>query len=195
MPGPIVEGEVDLKGRTAYRIAIGVLSVSFALNVAAGSIQGIYLPLSFILLVATVLTGVAFDIIGTAVAAATEPPINAVASRRLKGGAEALRLVRNAPQVANFCNDIVGDVCGTLSGALAASSAASLASMLELNLMLTLAVTVAVVTTATVTLKYISKNFAMERAEEVILVAGKLLSYFNSLMPPFFRKTENGRRH
>lgn len=183
-----------MKTRTAVRIALGVLLVSFALNMSAGAAHGISLPLSFMLLLATVLAGVAFDIIGTAVAAATEPPIHAVASKRLKGGAEALRLVRNAPQVANFCNDIVGDVCGTLSGALAAASASGLAEATGMNATVMLATTVAIVAMLTVTLKYVSKNYAMKEAEHVILIAGKVIAFFGGLVPAFLSKRTNGRR-
>ncbi len=194
-PGPILKGRCALKTRTAVRIALGVLIIAFLLNMGAGSAKDISLPLSLIFLLLVVLTGVAFDIVGTAVAAATEPPINAVASRKIKGGAEALRLVRNAPQVANFCNDIVGDVCGTLSGALAGASASALADFFDLNVTLMFAITVAVVTTTTVTLKYISKSFAMSEAEPVILLAGKLIAYAKGLVPSFLRKKgESGRR-
>lgn len=177
-----------MKSRTAVRIALGVLFTSFALNMGTGSLGEFSLLLSFVLLFLTVLTGVAFDIVGTAVAAATEPPINAVAARKIRGGAEALRLVRNAPQVANFCNDIVGDICGTLSGALAAASASGLASFMDANATLVLAVTVAVVASGTITLKYISKGFAMSEAERVILLAGRLVAAANSLVPAFLRR-------
>ena len=183
-----------MKTRTAIRIAFGVLLVSFALNMSAGAAHGISLPLSFMLLLMTVLAGVTFDIIGTAVAAATEPPIHAVASKRLTGGAEALRLVRNAPQVANFCNDIVGDVCGTLSGALAAASASSLAVAIGSNTTVVLATTVATVAMLTVTLKYISKSYAMKEAEHVILLAGRVIAFFGGLVPALLRKKTNGRR-
>lgn len=187
-PGRRLEGRCALKSRTAVRIALGVLFTSFALNMGTGSLGEFSLLLSFVLLFLTVLTGVAFDIVGTAVAAATEPPINAVAARKIRGGAEALRLVRNAPQVANFCNDIVGDICGTLSGALAAASASGLASLMDANATLVLAVTVAVVASSTITLKYISKGFAMSEAERVILLAGRLVATANSLVPAFLRR-------
>jgi len=177
-----------LKSRTAVRIALGVLLTSFALNMGTGSLGEFSLLLSFVLLFLTILTGVAFDIVGTAVAAATEPPINAVAARRIRGGAEALRLVRNAPQVANFCNDIVGDICGTLSGALAAASASGLAGLMGANPTLVLAVTVAVVASATITLKYVSKGFAMSEAERVILLAGRLVATARSLVPAFLMR-------
>ncbi|HOA15859.1 MAG TPA: hypothetical protein PLT03_07860 [Bacillota bacterium] len=188
-----------MKAKTAARIAIGVLVTSFALNMGTGSLGGFSLLLSFLLLALTIMTGIAFDIVGTAVAAATEPPINAVAARRIRGGAEALRLLRNAPQVANFCNDIVGDICGTLSGALAAASASGLAAITDVNPTLLLAVTVAVAATLTITFKYISKGFAISEAERVILLAGRVISYTNDLVPSFLkgsRKTggrANGR--
>lgn len=185
-----------MKARTALRIAFGVLFVSFALNLGTGSLGGMSLSLSFILLIVTVLTGVAFDIVGTAVAAAAEPPLHAVAARRIKGGVEALRLVRNAPQVANFCNDIVGDICGTLSGALAAASASGLASKTGANEVLLLASVVAVAASSTIALKFISKSFAIEEADKVILVAGKMIAYAKDIIPgiPGRRARSGGRK-
>ena len=46
-----------------------------------------------------------------------------MAANRVYGAPEALAIVRNAPAVANFCNDFVGDICGTVSGAVGATIA------------------------------------------------------------------------
>lgn len=70
------------------------------------------------LLLFVIVIGIVFDIIGVAVATATEPPLHARAARRVPGAQQALQLVRRAHSVASFCNDVVGDVCGTLSGAI-----------------------------------------------------------------------------
>jgi len=82
---------------------------------------------SIALLVAIISAGILFDIIGTAATAASEAPINAMAANRVYGAPEALAIVRNAPAVANFCNDFVGDICGTVSGAVGATIAISAA--------------------------------------------------------------------
>ena len=37
--------------------------------------------------------------------------------RKSPGARQAIRLLRQAPAVSNFCNDMVGDMAGTLSGA------------------------------------------------------------------------------
>jgi Mg2+/Co2+ transporter CorB len=78
----------------------------------------IYVALSVLLLI--VVLSIIFDIIGTAVTAAEEAPFHAMASRKLYGARQALRLIRNADKVSNFCNDVVGDICGVISGSASA---------------------------------------------------------------------------
>ena len=56
------------------------------------------------------------------------------------------------------------------------------------NSTLVLAVTVAVVASATITLKYVSKGFAMSEAERVILLAGMLVATARSLVPAFLMR-------
>ena len=64
-----------------------------------------------------ILINIFFDIVGTAVTAADEAPFHAMASRKLYGARQTIRLIRNADKVSNFCNDVVGDICGVISGA------------------------------------------------------------------------------
>jgi hypothetical protein len=59
-------------------------------------------------------------LIGTAATAADEAPFHSMASRKLYGAKQAIRLIRNADKVSNFCNDVVGDICGVISGTAAA---------------------------------------------------------------------------
>lgn len=64
-----------------------------------------------------ILIGIIFDIIGIAVASASEIPFISMASKKIRGAPEAIHLIRNADQVSSFCNDVVGDICGIVSGA------------------------------------------------------------------------------
>ena len=73
--------------------------------------------ISFIVVIIIILISIIFDIIGTAVTAADETPFHAMASRKLYGAKQAIKLIRNADKVSNFCNDVVGDICGVISGA------------------------------------------------------------------------------
>ncbi|HCX63677.1 MAG TPA: hypothetical protein DHN33_00505, partial [Eubacteriaceae bacterium] len=70
---------------------------------------------SFIILLAIIGLGIFFDMVGIAVASADITPFNAMASSKLKGSKEAVNIVKNASQVSNICNDVVGDICGIIS--------------------------------------------------------------------------------
>lgn len=64
-----------------------------------------------------IVIGVAFDVVGVAVAVAEEAPFHAMSSKKKFGARHAIALVRHADRVASFCNDIVGDVAASISGA------------------------------------------------------------------------------
>ncbi len=63
-----------------------------------------------------IIVSILFDIVGTAVTSADETPFHAMASRKMYAARQAIRLIRNADKVSNFCNDVVGDICGVISG-------------------------------------------------------------------------------
>ncbi len=75
---------------------------------------------SFLIVIGIIIISILFDLIGTAATAADEAPFHSMASRKLYGAKQAIRLIRNADKVSNFCNDVVGDICGVISGTAAA---------------------------------------------------------------------------
>ncbi len=77
--------------------------------------------MAFMVLVFVIIIGIIFDTIGIAVAVAQEGPFHAMAANRIKEAKHAIKLVRNAGQVSNFCNDVIGDISGIISGAAGAT--------------------------------------------------------------------------
>lgn len=75
---------------------------------------------SFLIVFGIIIISILFDLIGTAATAADEAPFHSMASRKVYGAKQAIRLIRNADKVSNFCNDVVGDICGVISGTAAA---------------------------------------------------------------------------
>ncbi|HEX2928029.1 MAG TPA: Mg2+ and Co2+ transporter CorB [Ruminiclostridium sp.] len=75
---------------------------------------------SFLIVFVIIIISILFDIIGVAATAADEAPFHSMASRKLYGAKQAVKLIRNADKVSNFCNDVVGDICGVISGTAAA---------------------------------------------------------------------------
>ena len=162
---------------------------SFVLAVAIGIVTGLLLDalssllLSFFILLVVVVLGVAFDIIGTAAAAAELAPLNAKASRKTAGARKAVELVQQADRVASICNDVVGDISGIISGSLAAVITARLVAArvygpLELygGTLLT-----ALVVALTVGGKAWGKSMAINRSTEIILLVGKAATRLEEL--------------
>ncbi len=136
------------------------------------------LPVSFLILLIVVVVGIIFDLVGTAAAAANIAPLNAKAARRVTGARKAVYLVKNAEQVANFCNDVVGDISGIISGTIAALIVYRLVSFFPtqmaefyLGILLT-----AVVAAITVGGKAWGKSIAIKYSTEVILLAGLIVT-------------------
>lgn len=136
----------------------------------------LHLSLAILVLVLIILTGVVFDAIGIAAAAADEAPFNAMAAANVAGGRQALWIARNAGAVTSFCNDVVGDIAGTLSGALGASIVYRLLVLQPgLDEALLSILVVSLVSAATVGGKAAVKSWALEQSTSIVLTAGRVL--------------------
>lgn len=141
------------------------------------------LPVAFLILLAIVMVGIIFDIIGMAVASADEKPFHSMAARKVPGSQEAIRLLRNAERVSSICNDVVGDICGIISGTASASivllilanrqSVGTRAQLLEIGM-------AAVVSGLTVGGKAVGKTFAMTKSTSIVHCASKVIYYIKS---------------
>ena len=147
--------------------------------------------LAFVILFAIVLLGIAFDIIGVAVTAADEKPFHSMASRKVSGAREALKLLRNSDRVSSICCDVVGDICGVVSGAASATIAALILSSMTIGWpqIVTLFMS-ALVAGMTVGGKAIGKGIAIGSATKIVQTVGKIL-YVLRYGPDWFRKRKN----
>ena len=143
---------------------------------------------AFIILLAIILIGIVFDVIGVAVTSADEKPFHSMAARKVPGAQESIRLLRNAERVSSICNDVVGDICGVVSGSASATIAAqvlqnfefSTASMIPLGMS-------ALVAGLTVGGKAIGKTFAMSSCTSIVHGVGKIVWAFHHL-PKILKK-------
>ncbi len=133
---------------------------------------------SFMILLTVVFLGIIFDLVGTAAAAADIAPLNAKATRKVAGARRGVYLVKNAEQVANFCNDVGGDISGIISGSLVAVIIFKLVvnvpleqAEFYLGIILT-----ALVAALTVGGKAFGKVIAINYSTEVILLTGLLIT-------------------
>ena len=171
---------------TIFGITIGIsATMSFASNeiLSAGG-----MALSFVVLLAIILLGIVFDIIGMAVTAAEEKPFHAMAAKKIPEAMVAIRLVRRAERVSSFCNDVVGDICGVVSG----SAAAVIAARAVLDMQPTLASIIQLLMSAfvaglTVGGKAFGKSIAMNNATAIISVAARLIYMMKSIPGAFTR--------
>ena len=120
--------------------------------------------------------GIIFDIIGTAVLTANEATFHAKASNKITGSKESIKLIKNASNIANFCNDIIGDICGIVSGSMGAMIAIYFANKLSVNPTLTALIVSSIISSIMVGGKAIGKNIAVKKSDKIIFRVGKLLN-------------------
>jgi CBS domain containing-hemolysin-like protein len=151
----------------AFIIAFG-LSVFFSL-ISEILLKRVNVFASLFILLIIIAIGVIFDIIGIAVTSASEAPFHAISADKIPGGKEAVKLIRNADIVSNFCNDVVGDICGIISGAAGAAIILKITlytrgkSEIVLSILLT-----GIISTLTIGGKAIGKGIAISNSKTVV---------------------------
>ena len=123
-----------------------------------------------------IIVGIIFDIIGTAVLTADEATFHAKASNKIKGSKESIRLIKNASNIANFCNDIIGDICGIVSGSMGAMIAITIANKFNLNTTITALIVSSIISSIMVGGKAIGKNIAIKQSDKIIFKVGRILN-------------------
>ena len=137
-----------------------------------------------IVLLFIVFLGILFDIIGVAVMSASEKPFHSMAARKVPGAAEALKLLRNAEKVSNFCNDVIGDICGVVSGSASAVIAVKALTQVKSD-MLSQLIMSALVAGVTISGKAFGKSIATSQSTNIVHIVSKIIYYIKS---PFCRK-------
>lgn len=146
------------------------------------------MAVAFLILLAIVLIGIVFDIIGVAVTSADEKPFHSMAARKVPGAQEAIGLLRNAERVSSICNDVVGDICGVVSGSASATIAAQILQNFDFTWpQLVSLLMSALVAGLTVGGKAIGKTVAMGSCTDIVYMVGKLVFSFRR-MTRFFKK-------
>lgn len=157
------------------------ISISIVLSLLSSELLN-YLNVFFsvLILLFFIMLGVVFDIIGLAVATADIKPFNSMAAQKVRGGKQAVMLIKNAEQVSNFCNDIIGDIASIVSGATASAIAVKLAALTSsaheiwINLVIC-----GLVSGFTVGLKSVGKAVGMNYSKTIVSTAAFILSIFD----------------
>ena len=180
----------DASKKERSRTIRWVVTVFFVTLVVSGMISLISdevmarsgLLAAFAILLGIVFLGIIFDIIGMAVATASEKPFHSMAARKVPGAQEAIRLLRNAERVSSICNDVVGDICGVVSGSASATIAALI--LTHVDTLWPRAVSLcmsALVAGLTVGGKAIGKTIAVNSCTQIVHLVGRILYTLNRL--------------
>ena len=128
--------------------------------------------------VITFILSIIFDIIGVAVTVANEYEFHAKATKKVEGSKNSIKLIKNAPKVANICADVIGDICGVLSGAISALIAIKITNEIQLpfNIQFILS---ALVSALTVSGKAFGKGIANKNSTAIVHKVGIILNKFS----------------
>lgn len=149
-----------------------ILSICFS-YISTYGVSNLNLISSIIILIAVIVIGIIFDIIGVAVTVANEDEFHAKATKKVDGAKTSIKLIKNSARVANICADVIGDVCGVLSGAISAMIASKIAEKTGSNLQFIIS---AVVASLTVGGKALGKEIANKNSTEIVHFVGTILS-------------------
>ena len=99
-----------------------------------------------------------------------------MASHKVPGAHEAIRLLRNAERVSSICNDVVGDICGVVSGSASATIAALILTNAEVGWPKGVSLVMsALVAGLTVGGKAIGKTIAVNSCTKIVHLVGRVL--------------------
>ncbi len=175
-------------------LSTGALAFLISLVVSIpsqGVIPNVSLFLAFPILLSIILVGVLFDMIGVAAAAADEASFHAMAAKRIPGARHAIALVRRADRVSSFANDIVGDIAASVSGAAGAAIVIRLVSGFGMGEQILSTLMLGAIAFLTIGGKAAMKGVALRRANDVILLIGRLFFWTERLV--HVRLLRNGR--
>ena len=154
-----------------------ILSMIFS-YISENGVSNLSLISAIFILILVIAMGIFFDIIGVAVTVANEHEFHAKATKKVEGSKASIKLIRNAPKVANICADVIGDICGVLSGAISTLISMKITEQfgLSFNIQFILSATVAALTVGG---KALGKGIANKNSTQIVHAVGIVLNKFN----------------
>lgn len=147
--------------------------------ISENGVSNLSLLPAILILILVILLGIFFDIIGVAVTVANEHEFHAKATKKVKGSKDSIKLIRNAPKVANFCADVIGDICGVLSGAISALISMKITQQFGLSFNIQFLLS-AFAASLTVGGKAIGKMIATNKSTQIVHAVGIVVNKFSS---------------
>ncbi len=160
-----------------------VLLISFILSIvmsitSEGLIPKVNVVIGIVIILLFIFIAVIFDMIGVAITAQEETPFHSMASKKIKGSTNSVRLLKNSDKIASICNDVVGDVCGVVSGSAGVLVANTISESFDINKSIIVLVTTAIIASLTITGKAYGKTIAINNSKSITEKVGKVLHRF-----------------
>ncbi|MGD0621634.1 MAG: CNNM domain-containing protein [Thermacetogeniaceae bacterium] len=168
------------------RRGLGNALLTFILSLMLTYVASVFLGVlvvyfALLVLLLVILLGVGADMVGFAAVAADVAPLNAKAANRVSGARQAVRLIRNADQVAVFCSDVMGDISSTLAGAMGAVIVFRMITERHLVSNWYTIIMTALVAAVTVCGKALGKGIALQEASEIMFRLGQAVAWVERL--------------
>ena len=162
---------------------IQVFIMTFTLSmlfsyISANGVSNLSLIPAILILILVIAVGILFDIVGVAVTVANEHEFHAKATKKVKGSKDSIKLIRNAPKVANICADVIGDICGVLSGAISALISMKITEQFGMSFNIQFLLS-AIVAALTVGGKALGKGIANNNSTKIVHAVGIVLNKFS----------------
>ena len=167
----------DIKWFIQVFITTFILSMIFS-YISANGVSNLDIISAIIILIIVIGLGIFFDIVGVAVTVANEEEFHAKATKKVKGSKDSIKLIRNAPKVANVCADVIGDICGVLSGAISALISMKITEQFGLSFDIQFLLS-ALVAAVTVGGKALGKSVANNNSTKIVHSVGIIFNKFS----------------
>ncbi|OQB15949.1 MAG: hypothetical protein BWY15_00075 [Firmicutes bacterium ADurb.Bin193] len=173
-------------GKTNYKWIVFIVALTFFISVlltlvSDSAMPKVHIGAALFILALIVFAGILFDMVGLAVATATETPFHSMAARKVKGARHAIQLIRHAEKVSILCNDVVGDISGIISGSTTAAIVIRFAIAYGYESVLVSLILTGLVAAFTIGGKAAGKSMALKNANRITYTVALLFYYFDKI--------------
>ncbi len=167
----------NIKWVISITILAFIITIIFSLA-SQELLKNVGIILGVILIILFILLGVLFDIIGVAVQSANDEPFHAMASKKIKTANSAKVMLKNAPKVSSFCNDVIGDICNIISGSAGVVVSTTISLKYNYDVTIVTLIITSLIAALTIGGKALGKSIAINKSEYIINKVTKLLTIF-----------------
>lgn len=170
-----------VKADSKWLLTVTILSfvISFILSLISELIiPNTFITVSMFLVLIFIFIGVIFDIIGLSVATADDKIFHSMATKKVKGAKQAIKLINNKDKFSSFFNDVIGDICGVISGSCGLAISIKLAALISTNQIITTIIITSIISALTIGGKAFGKTIAINNSNEILFEFSKILSVF-----------------